>query len=649
MSYLFLACLGSKRKIILFPVTENRIKVGVRLESWGIKPMLLGSRWLLGLGAIGIAALLLAGKVVAQQSGFASWQNDLSPISNSNWNYDTAAHLLERAGFGGTPDEVRALAAMPPEEAVRSLVYFDHAENAHLQAFDHSGIHDPGLEPFPPSRPATTELAKETGEALGVKVKREGNRRLQPVVNKFFYWLRASVLETNRVAYWWANRMVATNSPLQEKMALFWHGHYAINESKVRDYRKLLVELELFHEMGTGSFRDLMVAVSQDPAMLSFLDAGVNVKGASNENFAREIMELFTMGVGNYTETDIREAARAFTGWNYDDLDFVINTEQHDAGGKTFLGHTGDFDGVDIIDIIMEQPATAEYVAGKIYRYYVRDELNSELQTELGNVFREADYEVAALLETMFLSKDFYNAASVGVHIKSPVELAISTYRKLGLNDVPGVPDFNQATSALGQTLFRPPTVAGWAGGRSWITPGLLLERGNFARDVLFPDINFIPSDRRNGSREIQSVARRIREGMDITSATQPSSVSEGQIIAESNMLADRDEDFNTRYGSFRGWQMAIERVKPIPRHTARLNLSKMVVTQDLQTSNEVVDYFIARFMRVAPGEDSRRMLVSFLDRELGTSSISEAQTYMEDGLRMTLHLLMSQPEYQLN
>ena len=611
--------------------------------------MLLGSRWLLGLGAIGIAALLLAGKVVAQQSGFASWQNDLSPISNSNWNYDTAAHLLERAGFGGTPDEVRALAAMPPEEAVRSLVYFDHAENAHLQAFDHSGIHDPGLEPFPPSRPATTELAKETGEALGVKVKREGNRRLQPVVNKFFYWLRASVLETNRVAYWWANRMVATNSPLQEKMALFWHGHYAINESKVRDYRKLLVELELFHEMGTGSFRDLMVAVAQDPAMLSFLDAGVNVKGASNENFAREIMELFTMGVGNYTETDIREAARAFTGWNYDDLDFVINTEQHDAGGKTFLGHTGDFDGVDIIDIIMEQPATAEYVAGKIYRYYVRDELNSELQTELGNVFREADYEVAALLETMFLSKDFYNAASVGVHIKSPVELAISTYRKLGLNYVPGVPDFNGATGALGQTLFRPPTVAGWAGGRSWITPGLLLERGNFARDVLFPDINFIPSDRRNGSREIQSVARRIREGMDITSATQPSSVSEGQIIAESNMLADRDEDFNTRYGSFRGWQMAIERVKPIPRHTARLNLSKMVVTQDLQTSNEVVDYFIARFMRVAPGEDSRRMLVSFLDRELGTSSISEAQTYMEDGLRMTLHLLMSQPEYQLN
>lgn len=585
----------------------------------------------------------------AQQSGFVAWQDDLTPIAGTDWNYDSAAHLLERAGFGGTPDDIAALASMTPDAAVRSLVYFDHNANPHLQPFDHSGIHDPGLEPFPPSRPAVTELARETGEALGVTVKPEGNRRLQPVVNRFFYWLRASVLETNRVGYWWANRMVASNTPLQEKMALFWHGHYAVNESKVRDYRKLLAELELFHETGTGSFRDLMVAVAQDPAMLSFLDAGVNVKGAPNENFAREIMELFTMGVGNYTETDIREAARAFTGWNYAGLDFVINEDQHDGESKTFLGRTGNFDGVDIIDIIMEQAVTAEYIAGKIYRFFVRDELSPALQQELGKVFRDADYEVAALLETMFLSRDFYSAASVGTHIRSPVELAVSTYRKLELDNVPGVPDFNRATGALGQTLFRPPTVAGWAGGRSWITPGLLLERGNFARDVLFPDINFIPPDRRNGSREIQSVARRIREGLDITSATQPSTIGEGNIMAESNMLADRDEDFNTRYGSFRGWQMAIERVKPIPRHTAKLNLSQWVKQQDLQNTGEVVDYFIARFMRVKPGEDSRRMLINFLDTELGTSNITVAETYMEDALRMMLHLLLSQPEYQLS
>ncbi|MDP6537655.1 MAG: DUF1800 domain-containing protein [Gammaproteobacteria bacterium] len=599
-------------------------------------------------GIAGITALLVALPGYAQQGGFVFWQDDLTPLSSTDWNYDTAAHLLERAGFGGTPEQIAVLAAMSPGEAVRSLVYFDTADNSHLEPFDHSGIHDPGLEPFPPSRPATTDLAKQTGEALGIKVKPQGNRRLQPVVNKFFYWLRASVLETNRVSYWWANRMVASNNPLQEKMALFWHGHYAINEGKVRDYRKLLMELELFHEMGTGSFRDLMVAVAQDPAMLSFLDAGVNVRGAPNENFAREIMELFTMGVGNYSETDIREAARAFTGWNYVDVDFVVNQEQHDSGEKSFLGRSGDFDGVEIIDIIMEQPVTADYIAGKLYRFFVRQQLSAELQSQLGTVFRDADYDVATLLETMLLSKDFYSAASVGTHIKSPVELAVSTYRKLGLDYVPGVPDFNQSTGALGQTLFRPPTVAGWAGGRSWVTPGLLLERGNFARDVLFPDINYIPSDRRNGSREIQSVARRIREGLDITSATQPSTLGEGQIMAESNVLADRDEDFNTRYGSFRGWQMAIERVKPIPRHTARLNLSELVIDEGLRSTNDVVDYFIARFMRVAPGQDSRGMLIDFLDNQLGTSDIMAARTYMEDSLRMMLHLLLSQPEYQL-
>ncbi len=141
------------------------------------------------------------------------------------------------------------------------------------------------------------------------------------MVDKFFYWLRASMLETRRVAYWWADRMLNTERPLEEKMTLFWHGHFATSEDKVRDFRKMLRQNETFRRHATGDFRDLMVAVAQDPAMLYFLDAGVNVKGAPNENFAREIMELFTMGVGHYGEQDIREAARAFTGWNADELD----------------------------------------------------------------------------------------------------------------------------------------------------------------------------------------------------------------------------------------------------------------------------------------------------------------------------------------
>jgi hypothetical protein len=597
-------------------------------------------------------AALCAVVAAAQTAGPAKWQNDLAPIAPTDWNYDFAAHLLERAGFGGTPDEIRALAKLAPAQAVARIVRFEGVrfegtDTSQLPPFEHSGIHDPGLEPFPPTRPAVTDLAKEKGEALGIKVKPEGNRRLQPIVDEFFYWLRASSLETNRVSYWWANRMLTSPRPLQEKMALFWHGHFASNEAKVRDYRKLLGQLELFQKQGMGNFRDLTVAVAQDPAMLSFLDAGVNVKGASNENFAREIMEIFTMGVGHYTETDIREAARAFTGWNFVDLKFVVNKDQHDDGEKTFLGHTGRLDGVDVIDIIMQQPATADYIAGKIYRYFVREDLSPELQKKLGAILRQNKYEITPLLETIFLSRDFYSSASVGTQIKSPVQLAVETYKKLGQTNIPGVPDFNSATSALGQQLFSPPTVAGWAGGQSWITPGLLLERGNLARDILFPDISFLPPDRYTGGGEVRRVAERIRQGMDITTATMDDTKTGDR--AESNKNADRDEEFNTRYGSFRGSQMAIQRVKPIPRDTAQINLSRMIRSEDLKNTTQAVDYLIHRFMTVPPSDEARQKLITFLNKDLGTTDIAAAQTYMEDSLRLVLHLIMSQPEYQLD
>ncbi|MCB1807587.1 MAG: DUF1800 family protein, partial [Candidatus Competibacteraceae bacterium] len=243
--------------------------------------------------ALAVCALCYVCNVSAQEPAPAAWIDDLSAISPTDWNTQRAAHLLERAGFGGTPAEISQLAALTPEQAVAWLVDFP-ADDSPLPPFEHSGVHDPGLEPFPPSRPATTALARAQGEALGVKIKPAGNRRLQPVVNRFFYWLRASRLETNRLAYWWANRMLTTPHPLQEKMALFWHGHFAVNEDKVRDYRKLLQQLELFHRHGSDNFRDLLIGVAQGPAMLAFLDAGVNVKGSPNENFAREIMELFS-------------------------------------------------------------------------------------------------------------------------------------------------------------------------------------------------------------------------------------------------------------------------------------------------------------------------------------------------------------------
>ena len=583
--------------------------------------------------------------LLAAEVDRSNWHEDLNPISRSEWRGDDAAHLLERVGFGPTQAEIAVLSGLSPKRAVARVIRPKPARQ--LPEFEHSGVFEPSLDPFPPSRPAATRAAKQRGEALGIDVKPSGNRPVQPIVNQFFYWLRASRLETDRVAYWWANRMLTTNHPLKEKTALFWHGHFAANEDKVRDYRKMLKQLQLFQSSGLGDFRELLINLAQDPAMLAFLDAGVNVKGSPNENFAREIMELFTMGVGNYTEDDVREAARAFTGWNFSGLEFQLDPTKHDDGKKQILGKSANFDGIAVIDLILEQPVTAEFLATKLYRYFVRDDIRPAYAERLGNLLRQADYNIASYLQTLFLSRDFYHAASRGTRIKPPVELVVSTYRRLGLTRIPGVPDFNQVTQALGQRLFHPPTVAGWAQGRSWITPSLLFERGNFVLDVVFPDIGFIPPDRYpNYGADIVRVHDRLRLGADITQATTNAATS-GE-VAESNLLADRDEAFNTRYGTYRGWQMAIERVKPIPRHTARLTLAQQVLDANCVTPKDVVKYFEGRFFSIPLEPADRARLAGYLAQQLGTEDIVAATSYLEEPLRHLVHLLLSLPEYQL-
>ncbi len=619
---------------LTYPVSGQR-------SLWRNPVTLSRSRPLLG----AVLGLLSTVACVAALAAPASWQDDLAPITESDWNRARAAHLLERTGFGPTPDEVDRFARLTPRQAVRQLVRYQQIANP-LPPFEESGAFDPGLEPFSPSRPAATEQARDTGEALGVKVKPEGNRRIQQVADRYLYWLRATKLESQRVAYWWANRMLTTKRPLEEKMTLFWHGHFATGDEKVRDYRKMLKQNEMLRAKATGNFRDLLISVAKDPAMLAYLDAAVNVKGAPNENFAREIMELFTMGVGNYTEEDIREAARAFTGWNFRGLEFVVNPAQHDAGSKTVLGKTGNFDGVQVIDIILSKPVTSEFVATKIYKYFVREEVSPELRVKLGKLLRDSRYEIAPFLETVFSSRDFYSDASVSTHIKSPVELVISTYRKMGLKEVPGIPDFNDLTDSMGQKLLFPPNVAGWANGRSWITPGLLLLRGNFVYDTVFPAIDFVAMDRVPGIQyQIISVAEQLALGKDVTTATKP----EGKELSSMSMMsADRDEDFNTRLASYHAWRKAIEKVKPIPRAPARLDLSGMVRAAGCKTAQEAVDHLLSRFISapIAPGV--REQIAALLADDLGTQDLKAADTYMEDALRNALHVILSLPAYQL-
>jgi hypothetical protein len=577
--------------------------------------------------------------------GPADWKDDLAPIASADWNYDRAAHLLTHAGFGGSPAEIQKLADVGLERAVRSLVHYESIPNPKMQPFVESGLWDSTLNGFPESRPEATDRALKSGASMGVDVKPAGNRPVQAVSDRFFYWLRATMLETRRLGYWWANRMVQTSHPLEEKMALLWHGHFATHENKVRDYRKMMQQIELFERGATGNLRDLTVKVAQNPAMLYFLDAQYNVKGAPNENFAREVMELFTMGVGNYSESDVRECARAFTGWYFDNLTFKVNPEKHDGAAKTFLGRTGNFDGVDVIRIIFEQPVTAEYLAAKIYRFLVRDELSPDLRRKLGAVLRANNFEVKPLLTVILSSKDFYSQASYGGHIKGPVEHLIAMMKHLGVDEVPGVPDFNQSTIAMGQHLLNPPSVAGWAGGKAWITPGLLIARGNVAREVLVPDMTgFRDWNFAAGSDGV--LGSRLRDGYDIGAAT---AVSDPSRMSTFDMVAlERDEQFNTRISGYIGWQQAARKLIPTPRHAARFDLTQMVLQGEAKTTGEAVDYLLWRMLRVPTAKATRDALVEFLTRELGTDSIGRATTYMEDALRMTVHLIMSTPEYQL-
>ena len=565
----------------------------------------------------------------------ASWTGDFAPISSSDWTYDRAAHLIDRAGFGATPEEIEQWARLTPQQAVDRLVDYEAIDNSAARPFEESGVWDRGMDPFPSSRADAVRQGRERGEALGVRALPEGApRRLQPIVDKFFYGLRANSIETQRLGVWWANRMLTTSRPLEEKLTLFWHGHFATGDAKVRDYRMMRAQNQMLRANASGRLRDLLVGILKDPAMLVYLDNGENVKSHPNENFGRELLELFTMGVGNYSERDVREAARSFTGWTNDVLAFKFDRDQHDFGEKTFLGKTGPLDGEDVIDTILAQPVTAEFVSGKIYRNFVRDEVPPAVRADLGRTFRASGYQIKPLLKRIFLSKDFYSPASSATQIKSPVVLVVSTYKKMGLRELPTIPDFGRLTAGLGQALFDPPNVAGWAGGRTWITPATLLQRGNLFRDVLFADPKAFRAPDRLMPATYARVGENIAKGMNITEATK-----EGTGDAESNAQLERDEDYNTRYASYRGYLAAYERTKPIPRKVADLSLTAMMAAAHAETADAIVDQLARRFLSVPLPAKDRAAFVEFM----------HGKSLSEPALRELLYLILSTPEYQVN
>lgn len=367
-------------------------------------------------------------------------------------------YLFSRAGFGATPAELEKAAHQPLRIVVRQL-------------FDDSDL----ITDLKVVEPAGNESKKQQQGPMPTGL--IDRQMLKARVRENAEKVRDLNLQ-------WLDQMVTSPAALREKMALFWHGHFACraqgrNPLFIQHYANTLRQHAL------GRFGELLLATSKEPAMLQFLNNQQNRKNAPNENFAREVMELFTLGRGNYTEQDIKEAARAFTGWQFTpEGQFVFRERVHDEGEKTIFGKTGAFTGEDVIARLLENKETARFVTSKIYRYFVNETEDKRRVDELAGQFYKTNYDIADLMKTIFTADWFYEVKNRGAHIKSPVELLVGLRRQLGVQfDQPQPQIFVQRT--LGQLLFYPPNVAGWPGGKNWIDSSSLLFRMQLPKYVL--------------------------------------------------------------------------------------------------------------------------------------------------------------------
>lgn len=386
-----------------------------------------------------------------------------SPLPEKLWDRTRAAHLINRAGFGATPGEIDKLQAMGPSGAVDFLL----KEQGDDELFPPPAL----LEP-----PARFEFKKREKTALTEEEKQAARKQLAEAE-------RLSMLD---LRLWWLNRMRYTTAPLREKVTLFWHGHFATSNQKVNDSWMMWVQNETFRQLGMGKFPVLLKAVSRDPAMIRWLDLGQSRKDHPNENFAREVMELFSLGEGHYTEQDIQQAAKSFTGFRVvpEKGSFRFVERDHDPGSKTFFGKTGPFNGDDIIDIITAQPQCARFIGKKLWTFFVATDPPEETVQGLGELLLSNGYDIAATLGVILRSEDFYSTHVMHHQIKSPVQWMIQTTSMLEI-PLPDAKVLENSLSALGQVLFAPPNVKGWDGGRAWISASSLLYRYNLAAYLL--------------------------------------------------------------------------------------------------------------------------------------------------------------------
>ncbi|MFO0828925.1 MAG: DUF1800 domain-containing protein [Phycisphaerales bacterium] len=398
--------------------------------------------------------------------------NPLHPLPEKGFDVWKAQHLLNRAGFGGSPADARALRDLGIAKAVDRLVDFDSIDADPAPEWDRDIMRPPTAEELDVARRARAA----NDEATLARLQRERQDREMRD--------RGQLAEAQR---WWMRRVIETGRPLEEKLTLFWHGHFATGYRTIEDSWHMIAQNGLFRANAAGNFATLVAAVVHDPAMLKYLDNDENRRNRPNENLARELMELFVLGEGNgYTETDIKEAARALTGYTFRDDQFSFDANEHDPTPKQVLGVRGALDGDDVVRILLRRQDASEFICLKLYRFFVNDapgkldEQRRDVVKAMARELREAKYELRPMLKALFRSEHFYADANQGQVIKSPIQLIAQTIRSYR-TPTRSLSTLVAAADLMGQQLFQPPNVKGWEGGRTWINTATYFVRQNIA------------------------------------------------------------------------------------------------------------------------------------------------------------------------
>ncbi len=518
------------------------------------------------------------------------------------WNARNVEHLLNRAAFGATDEEIATALKSKPAEFVEQLmttkVAWKHVEPELIRWEDFDL--DPRGIPVDEAHSKYKGMAKKDIAAI-VKPLRQRDR--QQFVDYGDRWFGA---------------MLHGDDPVRDHATLFWHGFFTTSFSVVRRKYEVINQHQFLRDHALGSFRDLLHGIVEDPAMLQYLDNNTNIKGHANENLARELMELFSLGEGHYTEVDVREAARALTGaWADPEGHFQFQAENHDDGEKTILSKTGKFKGKELVDIILDQPACPRWVALKLLTYYEGTPPSEARLADYAKFLRDSDYHIDAFLKRLFLDPAFYRDEIVGARIQGPIEYVVGLCKKLGLE--PPSNFIFSVTSDLGQCFYDPPTVKGWDGGETWITNAWLMGRGNTA-GVLVDAFDDKPDDDAS------------------MSATANTEMSDDQL----------DEHVK---------QLTVSKLKTLARvgdWSPKLDLAGAARKNGATSDAQVVDWALGEWLAVEPSSGLRDVLVKQIAAErklanLGDKPLSECGDQGERVMRRLAYIVFSLPEAQLD